>query len=362
MLKIQEYLLNNSIEQLTTELGIKTNRHTKYSNLINFCYSQIDSPYYHPIVKEARGIILDESDNWNVVAYPFNRFYSVGEGGADNIDWYNAKSYIKYDGSLIILYNYNGEWNIATKGTPDGRGKVGENNITYNELAWQIFDKEFGEVYYINNYLNPNYTYMFELCSPFNRVIVPYIESRLTLIGVRDNKTLKEKSTEDYTGTFFTAEPINLTLLKLLDSFENLDGLYNEGYVIVDNNFNRVKLKHPSYISLSNLKGGTSTKRMIEIIRNNEGSEFLSYFPEYKDKYDSLSYSYWQLSHYIDNIYYDYKHIENDKEFALAIKDFKFKGILFSLRKQYINSVKEGLLKIQLDTLVEWLDNPTSKV
>lgn len=81
MLKIQEYLLNNSIEQLTTELGIKTNRHTKYSNLINFCYSQIDSPYYHPIVKEARGIILDESDNWNVVAYPFNRFYSVGEGG-----------------------------------------------------------------------------------------------------------------------------------------------------------------------------------------------------------------------------------------------------------------------------------------
>jgi len=82
-------------------LNIK--RHPKYTNLVSFCYDTIESPRADPIIMESRGLILNEDDNWNIVAFPFTRFFNEGEFYAAPIDWSTASVQEKVDGTLIIM-------------------------------------------------------------------------------------------------------------------------------------------------------------------------------------------------------------------------------------------------------------------
>ena len=67
------------LAQLKAVCGINYKQHPKYPELYHLSYDQLESPKGHPIVRECRGLILSASDNWNVVAYPFNRFANQGE-------------------------------------------------------------------------------------------------------------------------------------------------------------------------------------------------------------------------------------------------------------------------------------------
>jgi hypothetical protein len=53
---------------------------------------------HEPIVRESRGVILDEADDWRVVARAFDKFFNYGESGADEIDWGTARVQEKVDG------------------------------------------------------------------------------------------------------------------------------------------------------------------------------------------------------------------------------------------------------------------------
>ena len=72
---LKEYLQNHSLEDLKNEYGIKS---SEYEGLVIFSYSQIDSPKTDPIVRMSRGIVL-EKDTWEIVAYPFYRFFNFEE-------------------------------------------------------------------------------------------------------------------------------------------------------------------------------------------------------------------------------------------------------------------------------------------
>lgn len=89
---LQKFLRDGgSIQDLTDKYAIKTSRHRKYDNLVLFKYNQIESPFAEKIVCECRGVILDESNDWNIVSRPFNKFFNHGEGHAAPIDWATAQ-------------------------------------------------------------------------------------------------------------------------------------------------------------------------------------------------------------------------------------------------------------------------------
>lgn len=356
MLHIQNYLINNSLEQLNSELFIKVKRHNKYPNLIGLCYSQLESPKLHPIVKEARGLILDSSNNWKIVAYGLNRFLNYKEGGADEIDWSTALTMTKLDGSLIQIYYYNNQWLVATKGSPNASGTVHDYGFTFNHLAWKIF---YEEGYNLTD-LHPSYTYCFELCTPYNKVVVPHIKNSLTLLSIRNNITLKEVTLDP---SNILCRPFNLVKYHnlsnwedILKSIEKLNGHEHEGYVVVDANFNRVKIKHPAYVALSHLKEGLTKRRLLEIVRQNEGEEFLNYFPELQTLYLEIKCKYDNLINAIEQTWSKYQTIENQKEFALLVKDYNYSGLLFSLKRKQISSVKEGLSQTTIQTLEKLLE------
>ena len=49
-------------------------------NLLMLKYSQVDSDFNEVIVRECRGLILDEDTN-EIVSFPFRKFGNVTEGG-----------------------------------------------------------------------------------------------------------------------------------------------------------------------------------------------------------------------------------------------------------------------------------------
>ena len=68
MSALQTFLRNGGkIEDLQAQFAIKTTRHRRYPHLVLFKYNQIESPFAEPVVRSARGCILDESDGWRHV-------------------------------------------------------------------------------------------------------------------------------------------------------------------------------------------------------------------------------------------------------------------------------------------------------
>ncbi len=55
------------------------------------------------IVQQCRGIILDEANNWQIVSYPYDKFFNYEESYAPQLDWSTAKIFEKLDGSLMTL-------------------------------------------------------------------------------------------------------------------------------------------------------------------------------------------------------------------------------------------------------------------
>lgn len=329
-LHTQEYLRQGKDIR---ELGISTKAHGEYPNLVIYTYHQIDSPRHHPVVKECRGLILDTADDYKVVCYPYSRFFNHGEGAAATINWDKALAYEKLDGTLCTLYYYDRAWHIATKGNPQGSGSVGSNtNVTFNQLFWDTFN-QLG--YELPQESDSNKCFIFELCTELNRVVVQYPDSRLVLHGVRNIESLEELSPN---STLYSWEKVKYIPVESALEVQRLadlsSGVVSEGYVVVDDSFNRVKFKNSKYVALHLLKGELTQTRLVELIQAGEGEEFLTYFPEFNDWYIQLKTTYNKLIHRIEEVYYQHSSIENQKEFAASIKDYEFKSILFSLRKE----------------------------
>ena len=354
MLKIQEYLRNNTIEDLKNEFSIIVKQHSEYQDLYLFKYSQIDSPMGEDIVQEARGIILDISLDWSVVCMTYKKFFNYGEGFAADINWNECKVLDKLDGSLIQMYWYAGKWQVATSGVPDALGEISGLNITFRKLFWNVWN----ELKY-NLPVDKNMCYAFELCTPYNKVVVQHKNNSIILHGARNLLTLKEenhleialKNKWDFVSCY------NMYNLEdIIQSCEEINPIDREGYVVVDNNFNRIKVKSPQYVALSHIKDGCSIRRIVEIIKTNEHEEFITYFPEFEKVYNLAKGLYENLIKELTNKYQELRHIENQKEFALEALKHKASGVLFSMRNGKITTIKDGVNNIMTKNLVQILN------
>lgn len=247
--------------------------------LILFKYSQIDSDFSLEIVKEARGLILEDK-TWNIVCYPFKKFFNYGESYADEIDWETAKVTSKEDGSLIKIYNYNGEWRVGTNSTIDAEDAV--LNSPYYRNFRELFDVAADNCKFDFDRLDPNYTYLMELCSRHNTIVVPYDEPKLFHIGTRNNITCEEVEVD------IGIEKPKQYMLSSLDDCIAMAATFDftkEGFVVVDKNYHRVKIKSEDYVRVHRLanNGSITLERAIDLIRMNELEEFLVYCPQYTD-------------------------------------------------------------------------------
>ena len=321
-----------------------------------FSYSQVDSDFYNPIVKECRGLIL-EADTYKPLCVPFFKFGNYGEGYVDTIDWSSARVQEKVDGSLIKLWNYNDEWKVSTNGTIDAHDAELQSDVKYKNY-FELFQVAAKNSNLDITKLDKNCTYMFELVSPYNRVVVPYTETEIYHLGCRNNITLQEF---DYDIGVKKPQKYGMKTLDECIQVASSLPFSEEGYVVVDKNWHRNKIKSPAWVAAHHLKNnGVVTKaRIVEMLKTNEQDEFLNYYPEYTDgiksmenKIDDFIVEMSQAFHTIHNID---RGLLDRKSFAEQAKKTMCPPVLFALLDDKCKSVKEWLYNQSNEKVVKWL-------
>lgn len=324
----------NTVEDLKNKLHMKIRYDSEYPQLVLFHYDQIKSPKLHPIIKVSRGIILDSSDNWKIISYPYGRFFNYKEDGAAEIDIETMIVQEKLDGSILTLYNYQDQWRVSTSGITNAEGRTKSGILFY-----QLFDRVWEQLNYPDkSQLNKNYCYMFELCSNDNPIVIQHPQDRLILHGVRDITTLCELDPTEIRVQHGFEGPVTFTAADLeelndcVDKYENI-----EGFVIVDGMFNRIKMKTSKYLNLHH----TATARpginlyesIIKIVQKNEGDEWLAKFPQHKEIYNKINDNFQLLLNEICDVYGKLIY-KNQKSYALGVRLIKHRKILFAIRRE----------------------------
>ncbi len=357
-------------ELLRERHAVKAKRHSAYPNLVLFKYSQIDADFSAPLVRECRGIILDEANDWAVVSRSFDKFFNHGEALAAPIDWSTAVVQEKVDGSLCTLYHYADAWHVQTTGTPDASGPVDGTAATgtfrdyfRRTLAQYVIDLEG-----LAPHGDQDWCFLFELTGPPNRIVVVHEKASLTLLGAR-RRTDGLWASPSEAGQLLsclcsTCEETNVppvgsyplqSLADIAESFERLSPLKNEGYVVVDAAYNRIKVKHPGYLALHHAKDGLSTRSFVEIARKGETSEVLTAFPEFAGL---LSEAVSRLAALRAEVLADYekvRHIEGQREFAAAVLPTKCSDALFRMRKSPSFDLSSYFATLPMDKMLRLL-------
>eukprot|EP01125_Pyxidicula_operculata_P017881 TRINITY_DN6311_c0_g1_i2.p1 TRINITY_DN6311_c0_g1~~TRINITY_DN6311_c0_g1_i2.p1 ORF type:complete len:1020 (-),score=210.07 TRINITY_DN6311_c0_g1_i2:2264-5302(-) len=339
--KTVKFLRKRPLALLIKKYNLKVTRHRKYPSLVQLSYSQIDSPMNSPIVQECRGMVVDESNNWNVVCYPYKKFFNYQEPNAPAIATLNLEEVRvteKVDGSLVSLYFYNNSWEVATSGMPDASGflpgppktattvslsindeVVEKPRQTFCDLFWETWRKL---EYQLPEEKDRDKCFMFELITPQNVIIVQHSQQDIVLHGCRNLNTLQEEDPAPLAKKYSwklvhyrSFKPFtNTDLEKLLLEVRNLNPVKSEGFVLIDKNYKRLKIKSPQYVALHHLSSFNNRKlmyprrRILQLISANEGDEFLSYFPQWRPLYDDQKKKYDTLCKEIEHIVND--HIE----------------------------------------------------
>ena len=352
MLKLLKLIRENvNWEELLSNAPycIKINRSDGF---IIFSYG-IESDFRIEVVRECRGIILDETDGYKPVCVPFFKFGNYGESYADDIDWKTAKVQEKIDGSLIKVWCYKGDWHVSTNKTISAEtARTNNDEDTFLNVfnkAWASTGKQFSE-------LNPDYTYMFELVSPQTRVVVPYEETKLYHTGTRDNNTLQELELE--IGIEKPKEFSIATIEDCIEAAKNLDR-YHEGFVIVDSRWRRIKVKSPIYLAIHHILNNISSeKRIFNLIVSGEYVEVVSYYPEYADMFNSMRE---RINRFIAHNESELETIRNanystQKELAKYVINTICPSCLFFVINGKSKSIKDFVYNMSADKIISYLN------
>ena len=382
MMEVQKYLQKHGLDKLKEEFAIGV---TDYPDRVVLNYNQIESPRFNSIVDECRGLILHKGC-WDVMARSFDRFYNWGEGVGDperksnplnqRVASIGDPKFVpfpfqetiiqeKLDGSLISVYADHNGWQAATRKMAFAEGPTNLGR-TFSEVFWAIANK-FNLKERLLHF--KNYTIVFELTGPENRVVTPYSEPNITLIGGRYNKDSMRELTPIELDNMSIAwgidrpKPYKIPdkpsveekveeLLNMVDDFPSMD----EGVVIlhqlINGSYWRIKVKNPRFVAIAHMRnnGNISPKRILFLIMENEHHEYLKYFDTDKPYFDFIEGEYKESIARLELIYNETMSIEDQKEFALTIMPktlYSFEnGVLFSVRKNK-TSIAEELSKIE---------------
>lgn len=365
-MELQKFLRNepNALAKLTEEYYLEITRGRIHTSLLSFKYSQISSDFSIPMVCEARGCILNEAADWEIVARPLGKFFGHDDKRASAIDWNNCEVQEKLDGSCILFFYFRDAWRVATLGSPEASGPVGKENFTFTDLFWRVFREQKMDLPDIFEF--GHLTFMFELTTPANRVVVPHLDSKLTLFAVRNNHTGLEYIPQGFSfpgWSHIPSFPLG-TIEDCISSFSTMNPLKQEGYVVVDKDFNRIKIKHPGYVAMHLAKDRFTPKSFLDVMRSGENEEFLSAlaaWPEFEREYMKVRKVYLALCEEAEEVYESIKEIPEQKDFALSATKFPYSGFLFSHRKGKVRSALEYFSKIHIDSLVSLVNFETSK-
>lgn len=228
----------------------------------------------------SRGLILEDQTN-KIIARPFKKFFNWGEKFAESIEFPVTVSE-KLDGSLGILYSFKDKFSICTRGS-----FTSEQGIWATDFLYRNYED-------LLKTLNKDYTYLFEIIYPDNRIVVDYGKDfeGLFLIAVIDKNTGKEP---------IFGKELKRIGFPVINSFSDVvindenelqsfvaEALSNdtigtkaEGVVLRSSSGGRIKIKYSSYVAIHRFKSKLSLLSILKAkIDGSFASEFLEVVPD----------------------------------------------------------------------------------
>jgi RNA ligase len=316
-------ILNDYIEK---GLVVKNDHTTLTLSIYNYTRKAQYEKLWDNITKSCRGLVLDNQGN--VIAKSFDKFFNLEEHSPQEIPNEEFEVYEKLDGSLGILFWYQGKWILASKGSFTS---------TQSVKGKQILDEKYNV-----EPIPKGYSTLVEIIYPENRIVCDYGEDEvLVVLSMISNATGKEL---DYDSLLKINEETGLPVIKKYDGIQDYKTLKSsiskerEGYVIKFRSGLRVKIKGEDYVHLHKLLTEFSNAHIWEYLKDKK--DITTLLDSVPDEFDSwVKNAVKDLVDKYENILKDYTEIFNElksknlnvKEFAENAKRYDHPSILFSM-------------------------------
>lgn len=299
-LHVWKYLLTHTFRQLEEEHGVCARPNATFDKFA-LNYDQLAAKSGNPVSDQCRGLVLrprdnaafwlsdvlsplkgargqPQSDMWKdvtvgdceVLAWPMNRFYNFGDSACAQVDWNdpNLRVYEKVDGTCVIVYwdREHKKWHCGTRSVPEADLPIHAGDLAIGDMTFaQLFLKALiatreelsgkpvdwpvdgpDKVVHLNKEL----TYVFELVSPHNQIVVNYPEPRVYLLAARHTDIGIEVPIETV-----RLEHVRRPKTWPLRDAVSVGAFVNtalpselEGAVVCDSRFRRMKIKSMAYV------------------------------------------------------------------------------------------------------------------
>lgn len=231
---------------------------------------------WNEITRNSRGIIF-ERDTGKIVALPFPKFFNIGEMPETRLENLPNEPYKvteKMDGSLGIVYHYNDDWHVATRGSfTSDQAKRG---------------KEILDTQYDMSAVKESITLLVEIIYPENKIVANYGEqTKLVLLAMSDRDKQFEYSRE---SVEFIGKVTEMPVVKEYDyTIEEMIELQKtlpkdeEGFVVRFESGLRVKIKGEEYLRIHKMISHMSPISFWQSMK--DGKVDVKYLEELPEEY-----------------------------------------------------------------------------
>jgi hypothetical protein len=394
-LLVKDYLRTHTFQQLEDEHGVCARPGTDGKYALN--YDQLLAKSGDPVAEQCRGLVIRPVENdwfdmmqaftdgdWKdirvgdieVLAWPLDRFYNHGDPAATNIDWSHPslKVYEKVDGTCIILYwdPAINKWNAGTRSVPDADLPIQVGHLEIGDMTFsQLFMKALvrtrenmtGKLCHWLNagdgpdkviHLNQELTYVFELVSTYNQIVVVYPEPTVYLLAARHTQTGKEFPIEnlriEHVRRPRTWEIRDVAALACFVDEANPAEL--EGAVVcvqVGDSFKRLKVKNKTYVLAHKSKDSvmSSQRNALETVIREKVDDIVPLVPaNVQDVLFKMQDAYRRFCSDIDHSFAVYRDeaAGSRKEFALKVQaSGRWQAPYFNMWEKRASSCREWI-------------------
>lgn len=262
----------NELNKYKTQGWLKSQTHPSLPLIIwNYTKQTQYEGKWDEVTTLCRGLVTDTQGN--IVAHPFRKFFNYGElKGWNKVPTGPYRAFEKLDGSIIQVFNFEGEWVISSKGSFTSE-QVDLAKASFINIG---IDPE-GD---FDNYMDPNYNNIFELIHPSNRIVLQYDDCNMVLLGIIG----KDGSERHITGNPYFKTSQILFHGETTPDWEKIRKEIpdnKEGYVVVFDSGERMKLKGDEYLRLHKIVTQTTYRDVWTALRDGHDlRDFIERMPD----------------------------------------------------------------------------------
>lgn len=255
-------------------IAVKTHPEDENLMIADYTPKQQFRGKWTPEALNSRGLIF-EKDSGKIIARPFEKFFNFDEPSAKNPPPGVMIKSPKMDGSLGIIYPFQGGFAVATRGSFKS-----DQAIHATARLQEYFAEGFVDRYRLETLYYMGYTVLVEIVYPENRIVVNYGDiDELILLDVIEVPTggsdIAMFSTLDYEGWPVSAEK-QVIGTGFYDTIASEIPEDEEGFVLYWPAKNlRLKVKGATYVHLHRIMTNMSARDIWRFLAVNDCKRFV---------------------------------------------------------------------------------------